>query len=137
LIVTSPITLPNATVNITITADLAALAGHILDPLFRRLDQLETHMSQSFTIVDEALAALDTKADSLATAEAADRAAFDSLATVVRAFLANLPPAGGTVTPEQSAQADAILAKLDTVAASDTTQAGDEATLQGEVPPVA
>jgi septal ring factor EnvC (AmiA/AmiB activator) len=134
---TSPITFPNATVNVTITADLAALAGHILDPLLARLDQLETNMTQSFTTVDEALAALDTKADSLATAEAADRAAFDALAAAVRAFLANLPPAGSVVTPEQSAQADAILAKLDTVAASDTAQAGDETTLQGEVPPVA
>ena len=94
-------------------------------------------LEATMTTVDEHLAALSTAVANLSAAEASDRAAFDSLAAAVRAFLAALPPAGGTLTAEQAAQAQALIDSIGGVAASDTAEATDEASLQGEVPPVA
>jgi hypothetical protein len=105
-------------------------------PIFTRLTALEQNMTAAFDTVSAALDALQAKADELTVAEAADRAAFDSLATVVRAFIANLPAPGETLTPEHAAQAQAILDTLSATAASDAAEAADEAALQGEVPPV-
>ena len=124
----------SVTINITNPIDVAALAATITGAITDRLDQLGAQMTAAFTTVDEALAALDAKADALAAAEAADRAAFDALAAVVRAFLAALPPAGGTLTQEQSDAAAAIVAKLDAVQASDAAETADETALQGEIP---
>ena len=105
------------------------------EPVFTRLTALEQNMTAAFDTVSAALDALQAKADELTVAEAADRAAFDSLATV-RAFIANLPAPGETLTPEHAAQALAILDTLSATAASDAAEATDEAALQGEVPPV-
>lgn len=91
-------------------------------------------LEASMTTVDEHLAALSAAVANLSAAEAADRAAFDSLAAAVRAFLANLPAPGNALTDEQAAQAQALLDSIGTVAASDTTEATDEAALQSELP---
>src|SRR5882672_4885276 len=84
----------------------------------------------------EALAALQASVATLTADEAEDRAAFDALAAVVRAFIASVSATPGALTAEQATQAQAI---LDSIAAADTAeaaQAADEAALQGEVPPV-
>ena len=96
---------------------------------------LEATVSEPLATAADLLAALDTHVASLQAAEASDRAAFDSLAAVVRAFIASAQ-AGGNLTPEQQTDAQAILDSIDATAASDTSEAVDEAALQGEVPQV-
>ncbi len=68
--------------------------------------------------------------------EAADRAAFDALAAVVRAFIASVSATPGALTAEQATQAQAILDSIGAADAGETMQAADEAALQGEVPAV-
>lgn len=100
-----------------------------------RIDALEGTMTQAFDTTGAALDALQAEATTLAADEAADRAAFDTLATAVRAFLAALPAPGEVLTAEHSAQAQAILDTLTSAAASEVGQAADEAALAAEVPP--
>jgi hypothetical protein len=94
---------------------------------------LEATVTAPLANIDDALAALQAKADALAAGEAADRAAFDSLAAAVRAFIGSVS-AGGALSADQQAHAQSILDSLDASAAVDTQQATDEAALQGEVP---
>jgi len=128
--VTFPITL-------NVTGDLHV---HVLDPstitqpILDALTHLGATVSEPLATIDDALNALQAKVADLTNAEAADRAAFDALAAAVRAFLAALPPAGGALTDTQIAQANSILASLDTATAGETQEAADEATLQAEVP---
>ena len=97
-------------------------------------DMITAALEATMTTVDEHLAALSTAVANLSAAEASDRAAFDSLAAAVRAFLANLPPAGGVLTDQQAADAQALIDSIGGVAASDTAEATDETALQGELP---
>jgi hypothetical protein len=127
------------TVNVTIGADTATVLSAISD--------LGEQMSQAFDTAGAALDAVAGNVTELQAAEAEDRAAataaraaFDALAAEVRAFIAGLPPAGGTLSAEDSAKAEAIVASLDastvaegTEAAGETAQAADEAALQAEV----
>jgi phage-related protein len=117
----------NVTINIGPTADEIRTIIN---------DALEATVTAPFANFNEALTALSDSVANLTAAEAADRAAFDALAAAVRAFIASLPPAGGALTEEQAAMAQAILAGVDAAAASDTQEAADEAALQGEVPTV-
>lgn len=120
-----------ATVTVTVYAtDPTAIIG----PILTRLNALEAAMTAPFDTIDNALTALSSAVADLTTKEASDRAAFDALATAVRAFLSSLPTAGGTLTAEQATTAQAILDGINAAGVSDDTQAADEAALQGEVP---
>ena len=88
-------------------------------------------MTQSFDSAGAALDAVAENVTELQAAEASDRAAFDSLAADVRAFIAGLP--AGTLSVEDSAKADAIIASIDAATAAETTEAADQAALQAEV----
>ena len=112
--------------------DPEAFVGPVLD----RLATLEAAMTTPLTTIDEALTALQAQVVALSDAATADRAAFDSLATVVRAFIASVS-APGTLSPEQAAQAQAILDSLSATAAAEQAEAADETALSAEVPPVA
>lgn len=107
-----------------------------LAPILDRIDALEAAVTNPLTTIDEALTALATQVAQLTTDEAADRAAFDALATVVRAFIANVTATPGTLTTEQAAQAQAILDSLSTASAAEIAEAADETALSAEVPPV-
>lgn len=123
-------------INITVTGPVTVWnidPAPIVGPILTRIDALEANVTAPLTNIDEALAALQAKAADLATAEAADRAAFDSLATVVRAFVASVQTTGA-LTADQQATAQAILDSLGATQTSDETQAADEASLQAEVP---
>lgn len=111
------------TVNVTIGADTATVLSAISD--------LGEIMTQSFDAAGAALDAVAENVTELQAAEASDRAAFDSLATDVRAFIAGLP--AGTLSAEDSAKADAIIASLDASTVSESAEAADEAALAGEV----
>jgi len=91
-------------------------------------------MTQAFGNVGEALDAIQTEEQAEVAALATQRAAFDSLATAVRAFIASLPAPGEVLTAEHAAQAQAIVDSLTTAVAGETTEAADEAALQAEVP---
>ena len=112
-------------------------AGPILIALADLVDQLDAIEGMiamtAPTTVNDALAALATKIDTLTADEAADRGAFDALAVAVRAFIASVQ-AGGALTAEQSAQAQTLLDHLDAADVATATQAADEAALQAEVP---
>jgi hypothetical protein len=103
-------------------------------PILARLDALEATMSAPLTTIDEALTALQAEVATLTADEAADRAAFDALAAVVRAFIASVSSTPGALTPEQATQAQAILDSIGAADAGETAQAADEAALEGEVP---
>jgi len=120
-------------INLTVTGDLHV---HVLDakPILDRIDALEAHMTQAFGNVGEALDAIQTEEQAEVAALATQRAAFDSLATAVRAFIANLPAPGEVLTAEHAAQAQAIVDSLTTAVAGETTETADEAALQAEVP---
>ena len=120
-------------INLNVTGDLHI---HVLDaqPILDRINALETTMTQAFGNVGEALDAIQTEEQAEVAALATQRAAFDSLATAVRAFIASLPAPGEVLTAEHAAQAQAIIDSIGGVAASDTAEATDEAALQGELP---
>ncbi len=109
----------------------------IIDPILARLDALEATMTAPLTTIDEALTALQAEVATLTTDEAADRAAFDALAAVVRAFIASVSSTPGALTAEQATQAQAILDSIAAADTAETTQATDEGALASEVPPVA
>jgi hypothetical protein len=106
---------------------------HLGPDVSAQIANLEQTMTQSFATVDDALAAIAAQADAHEAARAADRAAFDALATTVRDFIANLPAPGEPFTAEQSAAAQAIVDGLTAGTAAETAQATDEAALQAEV----
>jgi hypothetical protein len=136
--VTAPLPPGISIANVTITGPVNLFdPAAIINPILDRLAALEHTMTQAFADVESALAALDTQTDALITAEAADRAAFDSLSNVVLAFIANLPAPGEVLTPEHAAQAQAIVDKLTAAQATQTQEAADEAALQADVPPTA
>jgi hypothetical protein len=111
------------TVNVHIGPDTATVLSAISD--------LGVQMTQSFDSAGAALDAVAENVTELQAAEASDRAAFDSLAADVRAFIAGLP--AGTLSAEDSAKADAIIASIDAATAAETTEATDQAALQAEV----
>lgn len=108
--------------------------GPIVGPILNRLNALEAAVTEPLTTIDEVLAATRAEVDTLTADRAADRAAFDGLATDVRAFLSSLPAAGGTLTDEQAAEAAGILSSLADADADEVAQAADESALAGEVP---
>jgi hypothetical protein len=118
----------NPTINIGLTAD------QVQEMITAAL---EATVSAPLTTIDEALTALQAEVATLTADEAADRAAFDALAAVVRAFLASVTATPGALTADQATQAQAILDSIGAADTAETTQAADEAALQGEVPPVA
>jgi hypothetical protein len=125
-------------VHITITGPVTVNTldpGPIVGPILTRLDALEATVTAPLVTFDDALAALTTSVAQLTADEAADRAAFDALAAAVRAFIASVQSAGN-LTADQATQAQALLDSLDVASSGETTQAADEAALQGEVPTV-
>lgn len=126
---TSPITITGPATVIVVMTDPTAVPA-----VLARLDLLESNVTTPLTTIDEALTALQAEVATLTADEAADRAAFDALAAVVRAFIASVSATPGALTAEQATQAQAI---LDSIAAADTAeqaQATDETALQAEVP---
>lgn len=105
----------------------------ILGPILARINALEATMTAPIMSIDEALTALQAEVAQLSTDETAERAAFDALATVVRAFIASVV-AGGNLSEAQTAQAQAILDSVTTADAGAQTQTADETALSGEVP---
>lgn len=81
--------------------------------------------------LDDNLATLTGKIDSLSASNAAIVTAFTDLAADVRAFLEQAQ--SGEVTPEQQAQFDALSASLDSATASAATAVADVAALDAEV----
>lgn len=102
--------------------------------ILERLDALEATMTAPLTTIDEALTALAAEVATLTADEAAERAAFDALAVVVRAFIASVQTPG-VLSTEQAAQAQAILDSIAVADAGEVAQAVDEAVLSAEVPP--
>jgi hypothetical protein len=121
-------------VQITVTGPVSVFTVDT-PAILNRINALEAAVTTPLTTIDEALTALQAQVASLATAEAADRAAFDALAAAIRAFIASVSTPG-TLTDVQAAQAQAILDSIAAADAAETAQAADEAALQAEVPPV-
>lgn len=130
---TSPVTFTGP-VTVNITVDVPALADAVTALLQPRLDALEAAVTAPLTTVDEALTALAGKVDTLTGDETSLRAAFDAQNAAVTAFLQNLPPAGGTLSAEQAAQAQTLLDHVGSVSDAIAQQTADEQAEQAEVP---